>query len=83
MAMNPEESLASLETLMNELKILMSSFHPDSKLAELMRQATMKAHRESDISKKLHIAVALLWAILVVVIIGFIMGGVFIGWLAE
>lgn len=77
--MKEERLLKEFETLMSELKLLMSSFHPDSKLAELLHQATMKAHKESAMSQKLDSIKNLLTAILVIVIFLFIL----LIWLSE
>lgn len=65
--MKEEKVLKDFEGLMGELKVLMSSFHPDSKLAELMKQATTSAHKETKLQENMS---AMRYTLIFIAIIG-------------
>lgn len=69
--MKAEELLKQAEETLSELKLLMSSFSPDSKFAELMKQATTAAHKESKLYENMvAIRSALILIAVLVVIFG-------------
>jgi len=77
--MKSEETLKEFEKLMNDLKLLMSSFHPDSKLAELMKQATIEAHSKTKLHENMSaIRSTLLFIAILVVLFG--VANIFLMW---
>jgi hypothetical protein len=69
--MKPEELLQDFAKQLKQLKLLMASFSPDSRLAELIKQATIEAHHEGELTKKLTTCQILLY---IIAILTFIFG---------
>jgi len=81
--MKEKELLNEFEATINELKILISSFNPDKKLAELLKQATLEAHKESQLHDKLNVIHTTLVVIALLVILMGVGGALFVWGLAE
>ena len=76
---NGDKALKEFNKAINELKILMSSFNPDSKFAELVKQATVNAYRESGKENKMHMVVTLMWVIVCLQVVNLFL----MFWLAQ
>ena len=81
--MKEQHLLNEFETAIQELKILISSFSPDTKLAELLKQATIAAHKESELYSKMGMIHTILVVIAVLVVVMGIGGMLFVWGLAE
>ena len=77
--MKEEETLREFESLMGELKLLMSSFSPDSKLAELIKQATLAAHEKSKLHENMN-AIRIILIVIAFLVILFGVASLFLMW---
>ena len=77
--MREKETLKELEVIMGDLKVLMSSFHPDSKLAELIKQATISAHEKSKLHENMS-AIRLILVVIAFLVILFGVASLFLMW---
>ncbi len=79
MVTKEEKALSELQILMAELKIQMSSFNPDTKLAELIRQATIAAHEKSKLYENMS-AIRVVLVVIAFLVVLFGLSSLFLMW---